>query len=79
MDRDRIIRMARDCGFDDYEQDAMLQGFAALIAAAEREECVKAIRAVCAGMYNCDATGGPVDEYIAKWRAVEAIRERGQS
>ena len=35
MNREDIIRMAREAGFDDYEQDEMLMRFAALVAAAE--------------------------------------------
>ena len=38
MNRDDIIRMAREAGFDDFEQDDMLERFAALVAAAEREK-----------------------------------------
>ena len=37
MTQDEIIRMAREVGFDDFEQDDMLERFAALVAAAERE------------------------------------------
>jgi hypothetical protein len=33
--------MAREAGFDDYEQDEMLKRFAALIRADEREACAK--------------------------------------
>jgi hypothetical protein len=37
-----IIRMAREAGFDDYgSKDLILERFAALVAAAEREECAK--------------------------------------
>ena len=41
MTRDDIIRMAREVGFDDFEQDYMLERFAALVAAAEREACAR--------------------------------------
>ena len=41
IDRDDIIRMAREVGFDDFEQDGMIERFAALVAAAEREACAK--------------------------------------
>jgi hypothetical protein len=37
MNREDIIRMAREVGFDDFEQDVMLERFAALVSAAERE------------------------------------------
>jgi hypothetical protein len=35
---DKIIEMAREAGFDDYEQDEMLKRFAALVRADERKE-----------------------------------------
>lgn len=41
MTREDIIRMAREVGFDDFEQDDMLERFAALVAAHEREMCAK--------------------------------------
>jgi hypothetical protein len=48
MNRDEIIRMAREAGFaiqgDMYGEDdaiAKVERFAALVAAAEREECAK--------------------------------------
>jgi hypothetical protein len=43
--------------------------------AAERMRCRAAVAGVGAGMFNCDANGSPIDEYIAKWRAVEVISE----
>ena len=51
MDREDIIRMAREAGFEVYETDVWitdgwwteeLERFAALVAAAEREACAKA-------------------------------------
>jgi hypothetical protein len=41
MTQDEIIRMARDVGFDDFEQDAMLERFAALVAAAKQEQIAR--------------------------------------
>jgi hypothetical protein len=42
MTRDDIIRMAREAGFDDYgSKDLILERFAALVAAAEREACAQ--------------------------------------
>jgi hypothetical protein len=38
---DKIIEMAREAGFDDYEQYEMLKRFAALVRADEREACAK--------------------------------------
>ena len=55
MDKEEIIRMAREAGFQVYETDVWitdgwwteeLERFAALVAAAEREACAK----VCDGM-----------------------------
>jgi hypothetical protein len=67
MNRDDIIRMARDAG-DDWEhtlpQDrAFLERFAALVAAAEREACAKV----------CEEPGWNA----ANWCATR-IRARGQ-
>ena len=43
MNREDIIRMARDAGIDDHESDWIfwnaIERFAALVAAAERESC----------------------------------------
>jgi hypothetical protein len=45
MTRDDIIRMAREAGLDDFFcRDLMLERFAALVAAAEREACIRKIR-----------------------------------
>ena len=55
MDREEIIRMAREAGFQVYETDVWitdgwwleeLERFAALVASHEREACAK----VCDGM-----------------------------
>ena len=70
MNRDDIIRMAREAGWTGPEENvtyvAMLERFAKLVAAAEREACAKA----------CDALG---DEYADANPAdcAFAIRERG--
>jgi hypothetical protein len=69
MTRDDITRMAREAGcvdpmvfFGAYER------FAALVAAAEREACNKAV-------YEAwDESGSP-----DAWRCVKAIRARGQA
>jgi 1,2-phenylacetyl-CoA epoxidase PaaB subunit len=77
MNRDDIIRMAREAGFVEYEledytpsgHDIRYERFAALVAAAEREACAK----VC-------------DEFAARDKlsnyyvvAANAIRARGQA
>jgi hypothetical protein len=42
MTREDIIRMAREAGLDDFFcRDLMLERFAALVAAAERDACAK--------------------------------------
>jgi hypothetical protein len=47
MNRDDIIRMAREAGWTGPEENvtyvAMLERFANLVAAAEREECAKVV------------------------------------
>ena len=71
MNRDDIIRMAREAGWTGPEENvtyvAMLERFAHLVAAAEREACAKV----------CEAEGERVD---ASWVSCAfAIRERGAS
>jgi hypothetical protein len=73
MTRDDIIRMAREAGGEDWGifRDFMpeIERFAALVAAAEREECAKV----------CDEVNKEYDgeEVSASWIAA-AIRARGQ-
>lgn len=67
MTRDEIIRMAREVGFDDFEQDDMLERFAALVAAHEREMCAR----ICDEHDN-----GRHANYAILCAA--AIRERGE-
>ncbi len=78
MTRDEIIRMAKEAG---WQNTAILQAdlralerFAALVAAAEREQCVnvcEAIRASNAGEYAYITS-------MAYRKCAEAIRARGQ-
>ena len=65
MDREEIIRMAREVGFEVYGTDVWitdgwwleeLERFAALVAAAERSACVKACEELL-------STGGSGDEH----------------
>ena len=76
MNRDDIIRMAREAGFSDITQlelnvewtcvESEIKHFANLVAAAEREACAKV----------CEAEGERVD---ASWvSCAAAIRTRGQ-
>jgi len=73
IDRDDIIRMAREVGFgwDDkyhwYVGSRQMEKFAALIAAAEREACAK----VCV---NLDL----YDPRITAYDCAAAIRARGE-
>ena len=78
MDREEIIRMAREAGFEVYETDVWitdgwwleeLERFAALVAAAEREACAKV----------CDvlAVHPEYASDITKL-AAQAIRARGE-
>ena len=70
MTKDDIIRMAREAGLalypgwvTDGEGLENLERFAALVAAAEREACIKA----------CDSV-----DLIGADECIEAIRARGQ-
>ena len=83
MTRDDIIRMAREAGGADItvngftswvgtQSPEFLERFAALVAAAEREECAK----VCEALGN-DASIDEM-EYRAFREADEAIRKRGE-
>ncbi len=53
MNREDIIRMARECQFAHYYESGdlvampQLERFAALVAAAEREACAKAVEDYC--------------------------------
>lgn len=72
MDRQDIIRMARECQFAHYYESGdlvampQLERFAALVASAEREACAKAVEDYC---------GAWDDEGYA---LAAAIRARGQ-
>jgi hypothetical protein len=78
MNRDDIIRMAREAGWNGiYSKPVMsirmqeedFLRFANLVAAAEREECAK----VCEGINSAEDYYGERVELIC----AEAIRERG--
>jgi hypothetical protein len=81
VNRDDIIRMAREAGFETAEEwDKFPNGFvqvvarfAALVAAAEREACSK-----LAEKTVCD-THLPTGVKIYGTRAAAAIRARGQA
>jgi hypothetical protein len=67
MTREDITRMAREAGFVGFDGDnGSLRRFAALVAAAEREECAKVAENMLR-FYTAAVTGVP-----------QAIRARGQ-
>jgi hypothetical protein len=77
MNRDDIIRMAREAGSSPTEIDivcrfaAVLDDFAAIVAAQEREACA----AVCEARYMGDNNR----EDMEARRCAAAIRARGQA
>lgn len=74
MTRDDIIRMAREVGFDDFEQDDMLERFANLAIAAEREECAK----VCEVERERLLEWGHGLQVITADKLAKAIQARGE-
>ena len=75
MTRDDIIRMAREAGFNhegfDWDEIVfpIVERFAALVAAAEREECAK----ICGKV----ADSVSYESSKSAMQCYEAIRERG--
>ena len=79
MDREDIIRMARECQFAHYYESGdlvampQLERFAALVAAHEREACAK----VCEELLTIISSG---DEHMdGVTDCIAAIRARGNS
>jgi hypothetical protein len=75
MNREDIIRMAREAGFNEIQTNAMVFGailerFAALVAGAEREACAK----VCESLFDLEDDSCNEAEQCAA-----AIRARGQA
>ena len=78
MDREDIIRMARECQFAYYYESGdlvaipQLERFASLVAAHEREACAKA----------CEILGAEDDSFYAEFSRAKdcaaAIRARGE-
>ena len=67
MNRDDIMALANQTAGQHWMDEAHVIRFAALVAAAEREACNKAV-------YEAwDESGSP-----DAWRCVEALRARGQ-
>lgn len=59
MEREQIIRMAREAGFDPHDMSddftcnlIDIERFAALVAAAEREACAKVCEEECSDPYE---------------------------
>jgi hypothetical protein len=75
MNRDDIIRMAREAGLVMYDySDPSLERFAYLVAAAEREACAQIAHNTYEG-FGAEAQG--VD--FVKQQIIRQIKERGQS
>ena len=81
MNREQIIRMAREAGFEVYGTDVWitdgwwleeLERFASLVAAAEREECAKACEELLTIINSGDEHMDGVTDCIV------AIRARGE-
>ena len=91
MERDDIIRMAREAGMEVHEQkkqirigSAVIAGndstfevvrFAALVAAHEREECAKVLDKVIVHLYIYNYDGDASTELR---KCAKAIRARGE-
>ena len=69
MNREEIIRMAREAGLDPdlWNYTDAFERFAALVAAAEREECAKVCEAI-------DRNGA----WVTKAEAAAAIKARSK-
>jgi len=91
MDREDIIRMAREAGFQVYETDVWitdgwwleeLERFAALVAAAERRACAEACEEVESRAEELwDKFAYPEDQGMASGarQCTTAIRARGNT
>lgn len=79
MTRDDILRMAREAGFCETDMNDgrmyCLERFAALVAAAEREECAKVAKAI-SDKYAFGHYGNEVDTAD---EIEDAIRARGKT
>jgi hypothetical protein len=80
VDRDDIIKMAREAGFNPVSYTGanleLFERFAALVAAAEREACAK----VCDEKVDAEYKTGKVDHNEMAWTqaCAIAIRARGE-
>lgn len=71
MNREEITKLAREAGFVGMDGDhGALRRFAALVVAAEREECVRLVW----------ETPEPEDEYVSPRQAIaKSIKGRGDT
>ena len=83
MTQEDMIRMARKAGFEfnslggtftNGKLDEHLANFAAMVAAAEREECAKECERMM--VYPRGLCAAPAHQDV--WEAAKAIRARGQ-
>lgn len=80
MTQDEIIKMAREAGFtpsrDEWVFTEMLERFAVLVAAAEREACAQ----ICDAKVDAEYATGKVDHNEMGWAQSCAIdiRARGE-
>lgn len=74
MNREQIIRMAREAGIGPVYGYESIERFAALVAAAEREAC----SSVCCDMIDAEYKTGKVDHNEMAWTqaCAAAIRAR---
>jgi hypothetical protein len=79
MNRDDIIRMAREAGFADGVVDIVgfegFANFAALVAAHEREECLKLVDEQ---IHNMTVLDSYPEQSGAIYQAIINIRARGE-
>ena len=80
MNREDIIRMAREAGLPSSElYHKNLERFAALVAAAEREACAKVCDTEARMWSHVDVTGRRSDQSDAAATCAAAIRARGNT
>lgn len=72
MTREEIIRMAKEAGYLAWHIDPRAERFAALVAAAEREECAKVCEETTASWTQYLYNDGCID-------CAKAIRARGET
>jgi hypothetical protein len=84
MDKEDIIRMAREAGISKpWDQEPVkwetLERFANLVAAAEREACVEEIEKIFQQEASMDTMREYVKRIIPYEKAIEAIRAGGRN